>query len=60
MKVLKNSLTLSDSSSEVQRGLREVHALSALNTLQESHNIVRYYSGWIQNGQLHVVVILHP
>lgn len=36
--------------------LQEVYALSALSVGFESPHIVRYYSGWIEDSNLYIVV----
>ena len=34
--------------------LQEAYALAALSVTSESQYIVRYYTGWIENGQLYI------
>ncbi len=38
--------------------MQEVYALSALSVGTENIHIVRYYSGWIDDGSLHIVMEL--
>ena len=40
----------------MEEALHEVFALSALSIADENPGIVRYYSGWIENEQLFIVV----
>jgi hypothetical protein len=34
--------------------IQEVYALSALSVSSENPYIVRYYRGWVENGQLYI------